>query len=202
MPDQSDNILIGLTGPIGSGKSFVAGVWEQLDAGVVSGDEMGRLALSVDTELRLKLRKRFGSDILDDSGKVIPGKLAETAFASPESTSDLTKITFPTLNRLAHQRFTELFVTHSIIVYDAALIFEWGIERDFDKIIVVTAPVEDLINRASQRLHIGREQAKGRLHGQISIDEKVKRADIVIVNDGSLEDLKVRAQKVWEEFIL
>ncbi|MCF7811134.1 dephospho-CoA kinase [bacterium] len=202
MPKQSEKLLIGLTGPIGSGKSLAASVWERLGAGVVSGDEMGRLALLSDAELRLKLSKRFGNDILDSSGSIITGKLAEAAFATPESASDLTKITFPTLNRLAHQRFTELSETHSIVVYDAALIFEWGIEQDFDKIVVVTAPIEDLINRASKRLHISREQAKGRLHGQISNVEKVKRADIVIMNDGSIEELKVKAHKVWEEFIL
>jgi dephospho-CoA kinase len=199
MPNRSNNLLIGLTGPIGSGKSFVAGVWELLGAAIVSGDDMGRLALSSDAELRLKLSNRFGADILDDTGSVIPARLAEAAFATLESTSDLTKITFPILNKLAQEKFKELSNTHSIIVYDAALIFEWGIERDFDKIVVVIAPLKDLVNRASKRLRISKNQAENRLHGQISIDEKIRRADIVINNDGTIEELRTKADTVWKE---
>ncbi|NQU04858.1 MAG: dephospho-CoA kinase [Calditrichaeota bacterium] len=201
MINPHKKLLIGLTGPIGSGKSLVASIWEQFGAGIVSGDNMGRLALSVDVGLRRKLAERFGDSILDDEGGVIPSKLAEAAFSDTKSASDLTRLTFSTLNRLARERFQELSEKHSIIIYDAALIFEWGIEHDFERVVVVTAPLEDLIGRASKRLNISRVQAENRLEGQISIEEKVRRADIVIINDGSIEELKLKAGKVWEEII-
>ena len=201
MINPHNKLLIGLTGPIGSGKSSVASIWERLGAGIVSGDDMGRLALSVDVGLRLKLTERFGGGILDDKGNIIPVKLAEAAFRNTESASDLTRLTFPTLNRLAHEKFLELSERHSIIVYDAALIYEWEIERDFERVVVVTAPLENLIDRASKRLNISSAQAENRLEGQISIEEKVRRADIVIINDGSIEELKLKAEEVWEELI-
>ncbi len=198
-PVPSGTLLIGLTGPIGSGKSTVASVWARSGAGVVEGDGMGRQALLVDAELRRKLAERFGREILDGEGQVIRRKLAEAAFGSADGAADLTRLTFPVLNRLARQGFQKLSKTHSVIVYDAALIFEWGIDGDFDRIVVVTAPYEQLIGRTVKRLGISRRQAEGRLQGQIGIDEKVSRADIVIVNDGSIDELRLKAGEVWEE---
>jgi len=197
-PVSSDTLLIGLTGPIGAGKSLVASVWAELGAGIVEGDEMGRQALLVDAELRGNLAERFGREILDENGHVIRYKLAGAAFNSPGGVADLTRLTFPTLNRLAREYFRRLSLDHRVVVYDAALIFEWGIEGDFDRIVVVTAPRDKLILRTMTRLGISRQQAENRLKGQIGIDEKVKKADIVIVNDGSIDELKVKAADVWK----
>ena len=196
-PVPSDTLLIGLTGPIGAGKSLVASVWAQLGAGIVEGDEMGRQALIVYAELRRKLAERFGREILDEEGQVIRHKLADVAFNSPGGAADLTRLTFPVLNRLAREYFRRLSLDHRVVVYDAALIFEWGIEGDFDRIVVVSAPRDQLILRTMTRLGINRQQAENRLKGQIGIDEKVKKADIAIVNDGSIEELKVKAEEVW-----
>ncbi len=197
-PVSSNTLLIGLTGPIGAGKSLVASVWAELGAGVVEGDEMGRQALLVDAELRQKLAERFGREILDEEGQVIRHRLAKTAFNSPDGAVDLTRLTFPTLNMLARENFRRLSLDHRVVVYDAALIFEWGIEGDFDRVVVVSAPREQLIRRTMTRLGISRQQAENRLKGQISIDEKVKKADVVIVNDGSVDELKAKAADVWK----
>lgn len=175
----------------------MAKVWKELSAGVVEGDEMGRLALSTDADLRNELAERFGREILDDDGQIIRSKLAEAAFKTPDAAEDLTSLTFPTLYGLAREKFQELAESRQVIVFDAALIFEWCIEEDFDVVVIVTAPREDLIDRSSKRLGISKDQAEKRLEGQISIKEKVDRADYVINNDGSIEELRKKAQEIW-----
>jgi len=195
-------LLIGLTGPIGSGKSTVAKVWQANGAGIVEGDEMGRLALETAPELRQQLAERFGRDILLPDGSVNRPILAMRAFASDENSADLTRLTFPTLYRLAREQCEQLGTTHRIVVFDAALIFEWGVERDFDKIITVTAAQKDLICRVAGRLGITCAMADERLSRQLPPSEKARRADYVIVNDGTIEQLIEKAERVWREICL
>ena len=190
--------MVGLTGSIGAGKSEVAEVWKGLGAGIVEGDEMGRLALSTDESLRLKLVERFGNEILDTSGQILHTRLAEAAFNSPGGVGDLTELTFPTLYRLAQRQFHELVNLYRVIVFDAALIFEWGVEGDFDVTVVVTSPDLLLIERSSSRLGIDHEQAASRLAGQLSSNEKARRADLVISNNLSLERLREKAVEMWD----
>ena len=193
-----ETILVGLTGSIGAGKSVVAEVWKGLGAGIVEGDEMGRLALSTDEDLRLKLSERFGNEILDTTGQILHTKLAEAAFNSPGDVQDLTELTFPTLYRLAREEFRKLAHLYRVVVFDAALIFKWGVEDDFDVIVAVTSPDLLLIERASARLGIDPEQAASRLAGQLSSMEKARRTDLVINNNSSLTELKRKAVEVWD----
>ncbi len=189
--------LIGLTGPIGSGKSMVAAIWQELGAGVVEGDRMGKLALETDGELRENLAQRFGRQILNADGLVIPSELAKAAFDTEAGRQDLTRLTFPTLYRIAKEHFATVAETKTVVVFDAALIYEWGVAADFDKIVVVTASQDVLLDRVCRRMKISRSAALNRLAAQIPAEEKAHRADIVIVNDGSPEQLRERSLEVW-----
>lgn len=160
---------------------------------------MGRLALETDPELVSKLADRFGQDILDENGSILRRQLANAAFSSKEGTSDLTKLTFPVLYRIANEHFDELSDSHDIVVFDAALIFEWGVERDFNLIVVVTAQRDLLLERVMDRLKINKKEAFERLAGQLPSRIKEQRADRVIYNNGSLEMLKKNAVVVLDE---
>ncbi len=186
-----------MTGSIGAGKSVVASVWEKKGAGVVEGDAMGRLALETSSDLLSQLADRFGKRILNPDGSLNRKQLAENAFATVKGQSDLTAMTFPTLYRCARQHLDQFIGDQKPAVFDAALIFEWGVEKDFDLVVTVTAPAERLIERAAQRLGISRIEAEQRLKSQIPADEKARRSDYVIVNDGSLRQLKIRAENLW-----
>ena len=162
---------------------------------------MGRLALEVDPELRCRLGERFGNDILNADGMIIRPRLAAAAFSSPEGQRDLTRITFPTLYRLAREHLNNLAVHNKVIVFDAALIYEWGVENDFDKIVVVTATRDILIQRAIKRLGISEMEAEDRLCTQIPSHEKEQRADWVIVNDNDIIQLKRKASELWVQLL-
>lgn len=191
---------MGLTGPLGSGKSTVAKFWEEWGAGVVSGDEMGRRALEQDPLLQRMLAHHFGSDILHPDGSVNRQRLAEVAFASPQSAQLLTELTFPSLYQRAWEEMGRLSLDHNIVVFDAALIMEWGVEGDFDYIVAVISSYDRLIERAMKK-GLSREEASRRLNGQLPVSEKARRAHRVISNDGTLEDLFDQARLAWEELI-
>lgn len=162
---------------------------------------MGRWALERDAELRQALEKRFGGEILEASGQIDRRALAQVAFASDEAQRDLTTLTFPTLYRLAREEMQRLAQTCDIVVFDAALIYEWGIERDFDRIVVVTAPPRKLITRAAARMRVSLAEAEARLKRQMPPEEKARRADFVIVNDGSEESFEEAAKEVWDKIV-
>jgi dephospho-CoA kinase len=186
---------------MGAGKSLVAGVWRDLGAGIVEGDEMGRRALESDPALVASLVERFGRTILSTDGVLNRKKLAEVGFLNCHNQRDLTRLTFPALYRLAKQAMALLSPDHPNVVFDAALIFEWGIERDFDKIVVVTAGINTLLARAAARLGICSEEVKRRLDCQIAPEEKANRADFVIWNEGTEEDVAEAARKIWRQLI-
>lgn len=188
---------IGLTGPIGAGKSTVAACWKDLGAAIVEGDAMGKLAVTTDTKLREELIRTFGGEIANEQGEIISSRLAATAFRDSQSQRELTRLTFPVLYRYAVAEMSKAQSPAGIVVFDAALIYEWEIEVDFDQIVVVTAPREKLITQAVTRLHITEFEANERLSRQIRAEEKAIRANYVIVNNGSKEDLQEKAIKAW-----
>lgn len=192
---------MGLTGVIGSGKSTVASVWKEQGAVIVEGDVLGKLALQA-PEIRRRLVRRFGKKIIDESGNIITYELANSAFKEASSQRDLTAITFPYIYRLATIEFERLKETYSAVVFDAAMIFEWGIENDFDCIITVVAPRERLIGNAVARMGISSEQVEKRLLLQLDQEEKAQRANYVLGNDGTLDDLKIRALELWKTIIM
>jgi len=157
---------------------------------------MGRLALE-DAGLRRALAERFSREIINNDGSINRSRLAALVFASVEAQRDLTRLTFPTLYRLACAEMTALGRKHRIVVFDAALIFEWGVEADFDVMVAVMASQPLLVKRAAERLGVDEAAAEARLALQLSPAEKAARADYVIVNDGDLKTLQARAREVW-----
>jgi dephospho-CoA kinase len=189
---------VGLTGGIGAGKSVVAQVWAEHGAGVVEGDEMGRLALEQDADLRKRLAERFGSKILASEDKIDRRKLATVAFADHSGQRDLTRLTFPTLYSLARKGLMDLTRNHQVVVFDAALIFEWGVEQDFDLIVAVDTPRERMAKNAVERLGITELTALARLAMQISPQMKCRLAHEVIHNDDDLDELRESARLMWD----
>lgn len=198
-PKKKDRVLyVGLTGPLGAGKSEVARVWEEKGAAVVSGDMMGRRALELDPQLREAISSHFGVEVFSHNGAVDRSRLADRAFASPQSARLLTELTFPSLYRMAWREMEAFSEVADVVVFDAALIFEWGVEKDFDRIVAVIAPEELLIERAMEK-GLTRQQAIKRLKAQIPPKEKGRRAHRVIYNEGTLEELWREAEAVWKE---
>lgn len=183
--------VIGLTGGPGAGKSLAAGYLKEGGAIVISGDEAGRAVLAKYPLTLEKLSKAFGASILADNGSLDRKKLGRIVFSDPKAMKKLNKIVHPYLLKILRSeiRGWKTRQSRNLIVVDAALIYEWGIEKWFDLILVVRAKRDNRIKRLKDA-GLTRKEAEDRIRSQISQRSKASRADFVIDNDTSKSDLR------------
>ena len=185
-------MFYGLTGGTGSGKSTVAEYLRKFGCEVVDADIIAREVTAKGSPVLDDLAKEFGADILDENGELIRKKLGSIVFGDEEKLAKLNEIMRVALDT----RFREALDTaaskrlYSKVFFDAPALFETKREHFVDKIWVVAADRETRIARIMKRDGISREEVLKRMESQLPDDEKMRRADLVIHNDGTLEDLK------------
>jgi dephospho-CoA kinase len=173
---------IGLTGNIGSGKSTVAKVFETLGVPVFHADAEAKNILS-ESDVIEELIHLFGIDILD--GNLINrAKLASIVFNDKNALASLNSIVHPRV-RKALLHWMETRKGHSYIIQEAAILFESGFNKFFDKTILVSCPQAIAIKRVMERDGVNEMEIKSRLHNQWPEKDKIPLADFTIVNDGS-----------------
>ncbi len=189
---------IGLTGGVGCGVTEVARRLGSKGVPIVSGDEIGHLALNT-PEVSRPLIERFGSKILDDENLIDRSKLGAIVFADERARRDLNRVIHPTLLDMLAREVRAAEAKHGLVVVDAALIYEWGLQGFFHKVIVVDAPLDLRISRTMTRDKLTEEQVRQRIAAQMPLERKVEMADIVIFNNGTLDELHSRVDEVWAE---
>jgi dephospho-CoA kinase len=191
-------LIVGLTGNVASGKTRVADRWREQGALVIDADRLGHEVLREDPAARAALVEAFGEDILGADGEVRRGTLGERAFASPEATRQLNAIVHPPLlERLERELDRARAAGREIVVVDAALIFEFGLDDDMDVNVLVTASRATRAGRLRGR-GLDDERIQRIMASQMPDAEKAPACDFVIDNEGSVEDLQARADQVLE----
>jgi dephospho-CoA kinase len=187
--------LIGLTGGIGTGKSTVAAELSNFGAEIISGDELGQQVLENSPNLLSRVRDRFGADVFDEKGRLIRRALGRKVFSNAEDAHWLTRLTFPGI----HERWLQAVAQskRSVIVLDAALIFEWGIEGEFDLLLIVRADRSRILSRLSAAGKWSESEIEDRLNSQISPEVKADRADVVLLNNGTIEEFRKSIREFW-----
>ncbi|MDQ2984107.1 MAG: dephospho-CoA kinase [Actinomycetota bacterium] len=176
---------VAITGGIGAGKSEALAAFARHGAATVSSDDIVHRLLREDVDVRKALLDRLGDEILDDAGQVDRSAIADVVFADREALAWLEALLHPLVVREYLQwreQLGELPNPPPVSVTEVPLLYEAGGEGRFDKVVVVTAPAEVRATRSQAAV----DERSDRL---IPDDEKVKRADFVYVNDGSLEEL-------------
>jgi dephospho-CoA kinase len=192
-------IVVGLTGGIGSGKSYVAECWSRMGARVLSADTYGHRVLEQDKTVRRALIQRFGKNIVDPSGNLIRAHIAERAFASTAATRALNRIVGPALIRKLYDDIATLRTGRgALLVVDAALLCEWKSPVEFDVRVLVTAPRPLKLKWLSRR-GVPYRQAMERMRHQWPDHQKRKWADLEIRNSGSLADLRRKALATYKK---
>jgi len=217
-------LRVGLTGSLGSGKSTVAAILRELGAEVIEADELGRELMEPGHQVYDEIVAEFGPEVVLPDGKLDRAKLAELVFSTPDSRSrldDLNAIVHPAVIAAQGDWMRQILQRNhrAIAVVESALIFE--VERDarqrgesegiltywrrrFDCVVVVTAPEVLKIARYVERRSPGKwdeaiaTDARARLARQISDEQKAARADFVIENSGTLDDLRAKVQELWK----
>ncbi len=184
-------ILIGLTGNAGAGKSTVARMFEELGFTVIDADKEAHKVL---THPRvIEFLKENLSEALKEDGTIDRGILGEKVFTDPDFKEKFEKVIRPLVLEQIKGAIEESAAR--VVMVDAALLFEYGVADAFDTIIVVWAPEEELVRRLVKR-GVPEERAKAILSAQMPQEEKVKRADFVIRNYGSIEDVRKQVEQV------
>ena len=196
-------LRVGLTGGIGSGKSTVSKGFARLGAKVLDADEVARGVVLPGRPAWTKLRETFGSEFFHSDGKLRRSKLRRLVFSDPELRSRLNAIVHPEVMRAIERRSEELtfLAEDAVVLVDVPLLLEVGLAHRFDKVIVVYVNESVQIERLAQRDGLSIEEAGQALSAQMDLREKVKQADFVIDNSGTLEETQSQVEKVWEELV-
>lgn len=190
-------MIVGLTGGIASGKSTVSNLFRKYGIEIVDADKVAK-EVSEKKESIEKISNIFGKDILDSDGKIVREKLREKAFKNRELLQELNKIIHPQVMEY-FKRKKEENSKDEILIFDIPLLYETKMEYLCNKIIVVGVDVQKQIRRVVARDGSSEELAKKIIFNQMPLDEKIKKADIVIMNDGTLDELEAKVMKIYRE---
>lgn len=202
-------LKIGLTGGIASGKTVVGKMFADLGACVIRADDIAHDLMRPGEAVHQEIVRRFGNDILDADGTVNRAKLAKAAFGSGSPTSvtrieELNQIVHPPVIQKQEAWMEEVGQRdpNSIAVVEAALILEANLANHFDKLVVVTCRAEQRAERWADSRKITIEYARlevaRRLAAQWPDEVKIKAADYVIDNSGSLAETELEVREIYQ----
>lgn len=195
------NLVIGLTGPTGAGKSTVAAAFEKAGCKIIDADVIAREAVT-DAGCIASLKEEYGNDIISEDGILNRRLLAQRAFSSPQSASRLNEITHPIIineiiRRIAfYQQNGERF-----IVLDAPLLFESGADTLCTTTVAVTAPMEVRLRRIMARDSITIELAKARMSAQQKDLYYQKRAQYLFDGSMDINETQVKVSQLLKQII-
>lgn len=193
-------LVVGLTGGIGSGKSTFAALLSERGAVVIDADGLGHQALAPGTPTWHSIVDQFGDEILAAGSMGIDRKaLARIVFADRSKRAALNAIVHPYILRKIAETLEAFRNTRDIIVLDAALIIELGLADTLDVIVVMASSTDIRRARLVKDRGMTIEAVDARIAAQASPEDLVAKADIVVQNDGGLDELAREADRVWVE---
>jgi len=206
-------LKVGLTGGIAAGKSVVGEMFVARGARLVQADRIAHSLMQPGEAVYNEVVRHFGREILNRDGSVSREKLAETAFGPASDAAVKRSSRIEELNRIVHPvviRSQEAWMQemgrqdrHAVAIVEAALILEAGAGERFDRLVVVTCSEDQRVARFAARQKIDIEAARKevvrRMAAQLPDEEKIKVADYVIDNSGSLGQTREQVRQVWEK---
>jgi len=194
-------LIVGLTGGVASGKTAASQALKEEGAYIIDADQIARELVQPHQPAWNELIRAFGKEILQEDGSLHRKKLADKVFADPKQRKRLNQILHPRIKEEMDRRTKEIGQKdpEAIVVIDAPLLVELGDHHEMDKLIVVTSTQTQQIERLKDRDGISPEEALRILSSQMPLGEKIKLADFVIGNEGSLGETKKRAREVFKE---
>lgn len=192
--------VIGLTGGIASGKSTVTALLKEKDAVIIDADKIAREIMSKGEPAWFEVLNYFGDEILnDDRSDIDRKKLAHIVFSDKAKLEVLNNITHPKIIEEIKRQVEEYKKAgKKIIVIDAALLIETGLDKIADEVWVVAANEDIQLQRLMAReKDITKDEALKRIKSQMPLAEKLKFADRVIDNNSSIEETKKQVDKMW-----
>ena len=189
-------ILIGLTGGIGSGKSTVSARLAELGARVVDADAIVRDVQAPGTEVFAAIVERFGDDVVAEDGSLDRPALAAKVFNDTDELKALNAIVHPAVGIGIAEALAAAAETDDVVILDVPLLVESG-RDDMAAMVVVDLDPEIAVARLIEHRGFTEEDARARMSRQASRDERLAKADKVLDNSGSVEDLIAQVDALW-----
>ena len=193
-------LLIGLTGGIGSGKSTVSALLAERGAVVIDADAITRELQQPGTPVFEAMVERFGPGIVALDGSLDRQAVADLVFNDAQALADLNAIVHPAVGAEIARRMGDLADTDQIVVLDVPLLVETG-RDDLAAVVVVDVDPEVALTRLVEQRGMRADDARARMARQASREERLARADEVIDNSGSLDDLRAQVDALWERLL-
>ena len=192
-------LVIGLTGGIGTGKSELSHILRDLGAVVIESDKVAHQSYEPGTKAHGLIVNLFGEDVLDGSGFIDRKSLGKIVFADTARRLELEKIVWPATRKLTLALLEKETVRGTrVVVVEVPKLYESGWDKVADVVWTVEAPQSVVIQRVERRSGMSESDTKARVAAQLTRQDRVDRADIVIENDATLEDLRNQISKLWE----
>jgi dephospho-CoA kinase len=193
--------VIGLIGGIGSGKSRVAAEFARFGARIVSGDQLGHEALR-QPEIGRQVTGRWGTRILKADGTINRSSLGALVFADAAQLRELERFVFPFIEKGIADQIAQARSDAAVpmIVLDAAILLEAGWDRFCDCLVFVDAPRARRLERIQRQRGWSEKEVDARAHAQLSLTEKMSRADAVLDNSGAPENLARQVQDLVRQW--
>jgi dephospho-CoA kinase len=211
-------LIVGLTGGIACGKTTVAELLAQHGADVIDLDEIGHQLLEKGNPVFDQIVQAFGVEILDESGNISRAKLGRIVFHDSGCRLRLNQITHPAIieQSLAEAQRLAALGTDRVVIIDAPLLIEAGMQDTMDIVVVVISNEKIQLDRLIQRSikqkspptlfqrgipkgGLSVKEAQARIHSQMPLSEKVKYADFVVENNGGLDELRMKVAELWDD---
>jgi dephospho-CoA kinase len=191
-------LLIGLTGNIASGKTEVARIFADLGATVIDADELSRVAVQPGSPALAAIKARWGDQVLNADGSLNRVAMRGIAFSNDQDRQALNAIVHPAVKRLRDQLVDEARQRgDKVVVAAIPLLYEAGLEHEYDRVILVDAPDDVRLSRLVRRRGIGAVEAQRMMAAQMPASAKRAKADVVIENQSDLKALRREVERVW-----
>ena len=191
-------LVIGLTGGIATGKTTVSEILRELGAEVLDADRVGHEAYLPDTPTYNDVVSTFGREIVREDRQINRGKLGAIVFSDPANMKKLTDIMWPRMADIVAERIEEQKTRGTeVMVVEAAVLLEAKWDSLTDEVWVTVSPEASMIERLAESRGLTEEQAKDRINSQMAVEERIKRADVVIHNDSGQGELRAQIEATW-----
>lgn len=192
-------LVIGLTGGIGTGKTEVSRMLQELGATVINADQVGHEAYIPHSEAWEEVVKAFGKDIVRESGEIDRRKLGAIVFSDPAQLSVLNGIMHPRMAAIVSEKLQGLAQSGvKVAVVEAAVLFEASWDSLVDEVWTTESPEDTVVVRLQERNGLAPEEVRKRIASQMSSTERSNRATEVVNNSGELADLESTVRAIWE----
>ena len=194
--------IIGLTGGIASGKSTASAILGRMGACIIDADRIARGVASPGQEAFTEIVEAFGARILNEEGTINRKALAQRVFNDPQQLERLNRITHPRIIAAIGQELEHCRRNFDIAVVDAALLVELNLTAMVDEVWLVCVDSSEQLRRLQGREGMSEADALKIIGAQMPQEEKQKRVDVCIDNNGTVEFLEVQIKALWQQRIL